>query len=168
MHPAIIVRVAVDDYETAFWPLFLVAFRAAQRILGDRHAAEDAAAEALTEAHLHWKRISNLAYRDAWVVRVATNRALDVVRRNPEPTTGTESTHFEEGAAVRLSLARELRLLPRRQREVVVLRFLVGLPLADVAAVLGIGPASAHTHLSRGLKRLRARLGRDLEGAGPQ
>lgn len=156
---------AVEDYEAAFWPLFLVAFRAAHRILGDRHAAEDVAADALTEAHLHWNRIAALSYRDAWVVRVATNRALDVLRRNPEPTTAPATAHFEDGTAVRLSLVRELRQLPRRQREVVVLRFLVGLPPADVAAVLGIGTASAHTHLARGMRRLRARLGADLGGA---
>jgi RNA polymerase sigma factor (sigma-70 family) len=150
---------AVEDYEAAFWPLFLVAFRAAHRILGDRHAADDAAAEALTEAHLHWGRIAGLSYRDAWVVRVATNRALDVLRRSPEPAAEPSAAQFEDRSAVRLSLVRELRRLPRRQREVVVLRFLVGLPPADVAGVLGIGPASVHTHLARGMRRLRDRLG---------
>lgn len=155
----------VDDYEAVFWPLFLVAFRAAHRILGDRHAAEDVAAEALTEAHLHWRRIAGLPYREAWVVRVATNRALDLLRRSPAPVPIPAAAHFEEGAAVRLSLVRELQQLPRRQREAVVLRFLVGLPLADVAAVLGIGQASARTHLARAMRRLRDRLGVDLGGA---
>lgn len=164
---AAVVAIAgsVEDYDAAFWPLFLVAFRAAHRILGDRHAAEDVAADALTEAHLHWKRIAALSYREAWVVRVATNRALDILRRSPEPAPTPAAAHFEEGAAVRLSLVRELRQLPRRQREVVVLRFLVGLPPTDVAAVLGIGPASVHTHLARGMRRLRDRLGVDLGGA---
>lgn len=164
---AVVVAVAgaVDDFDAAFWPLFLVAFRAAHRILGDRHAAEDVAADALAEAHLHWRRLAGLSYREAWVVRVATNRALDVVRRSPAPPADVASHHFEDGVAVRVSLVRELRSLPRRQREVVVLRFLVGLPLADVAAVLGIGTASAHTHLARGMRSLRDRLGVDLEGA---
>lgn len=162
---ALLAVSAVEDYEAAFWPLFLVAFRAAHRVLGDRHAAEDVAADALTEAHLHWSRIARLPHRDAWVLRVAINRALDIVRRNPEPTASPGDVHFEEGVATRLSLVRELRLLPRRQREVVVLRFLVGLPPADVAVVLGIGPASVHTHLARGMRRLRDRLGVDLDGA---
>src|SRR5688500_18644863 len=134
---ALVAVTAVEDYEAVFWPLFLVAFRAAHRVLGDRHAAEDVAADALTEAHLHWKRIAALPYREAWVVRVATNRALDILRRSPEPAPAPVAAHFEDGAAVRLSLVRELRQLPRRQREVVVLRFLVGLPVGDVAGVLG-------------------------------
>lgn len=161
-----IVSDAADDgYEEAFWPLFLLAFRVAKRILGDRHAAEDVAAEALTEAHLHWRRLAGMSFQQAWIVRVATNRALDILRRNPDPAPTPAAAQFEEGTAIRLSLVRELRRLPRRQREVVVLRFLVGLPLADTAAVLGIGTASAHTHLARAMRRLRDRLGVDIEGA---
>jgi RNA polymerase sigma factor (sigma-70 family) len=162
---ALVAVAAAEDYEAVFWPLFLVAFRVAHRLLGDRHAAEDVAADALTEAHLHWRRIGALPYREAWVARVATNRALDVLRRSPAPAPEPTAAHFEEGAAVRLSLVRELRRLPRRQREVVVLRFLVGLPPNDVASVLGIGQASVHTHLARAMRRLRERLGVDLGGA---
>lgn len=152
-----------SDYDTAFWPLFLVAFRAAHRILGHREAAEDAAADALTAAHLHWPRIATLPHRDAWVVRVATNRALDIARRGPEPLPAADPVRFEDGMATRLSVVRALRELPRRQREVVVLRMLVGLPVEDVAAVLGIGTGSVRTHLGRGMDRLRARL-RNGEG----
>lgn len=161
----IVSRADDDSYEAAFWPLFLLAYRVANRILGNRHAAEDVAAEALTEAHLHWRRIAGTSYQQAWVVRVATNRALDILRRHPEPAPTPTAAQFEEGTALRLSLVRELRGLSRRQREVVVLRFLVGLPLPDAAAVLGIGTASAHTHLARGMRRLRDRLGVDLDGA---
>ena len=147
-----------DDYDAAFWPLFLAAFRAAHRILGDRHAAEDAAADALTAAHLHWKRISDASYREAWVVRVATNKALDSVRRRPPQPMDTPEIRFEEGMVTRLSLVKALRELPRRQREAVVLRLLVGLSLEDVAAVLGIAQGSVRTHLDRGKRRLRERL----------
>ena len=159
--------VDAEDYEAAFWPLFLAAFRAAHRILGDRHAAEDAAADALTAAHLHWRRIASLPHRDAWVVRVATNRALDTVRRGPAPTPAPAGdVQFEEGMATRISLVRALRTLPRRQREVVVLRKLVGLPLEDVASVLGISSGSVRTHLRRGLERLRERMGTDVKEEG--
>lgn len=152
------VEVDAQDYEAAFWPLFLAAFRAAHRILGDRHAAEDAAADALTAAHLDWRRIATLPYRDAWVVRVATNRALDMARRGPEPLGEARVVRFEDGMANRMSLVEALRDLPRRQREVVVLRMLVGLSLEDVASVLGIGTASVRTHLGRGMRALRRRL----------
>ena len=152
------------DFDALFWPLFLIAFRAAHRILGDRHAAEDVAADALAQAHVHWSKIGSAAYREAWVVRVASNRALDVCRRGVVEPSAEATTRFEDGAAVRLSLVRALQTLPRRQRDVVVLRFLVGLPAPDVAAVLGIGVGSVRTHLDRGLRRLRDHLGPDFAG----
>jgi RNA polymerase sigma factor (sigma-70 family) len=152
-----------DDYEVAFRPLFLVAFRAAHRILGDRHAAEDAAADALTAAHIHWHRIATVPHRDAWVVRVAVNRALDIARRRPKPTFASAAeVRFEDRSTTRLSLVRALHELPRRQREAVVLHMLVEFPLEDVARVLGITTASVRTHLGRGMQRLRARMGVDL------
>lgn len=150
--------VGAADYEAAFWPLFRAAFRAAHRILGDRHAAEDVAADALTAAHLQWRRIATLPYRDAWVVRVATNRALDVARRRRQPADEAGEVRFEDGMANRMALVAALRALPRRQREVVVLRMLVGLPPDDVASVLGIGTASVRTHLGRGMRALRKHL----------
>jgi|SRR5687768_13881724 len=151
-----------SEFDAAFWPLFLAAFRAAHRILGDRHAAEDVAADAVARAHVHWRRIGSKPYCTAWVVRVATNRALDAARRGATPLSPASSNSFEEGAATRLSLVHALHRLPRRQREVVVLRFLVGLPVGDVAGVLGIGPGSVRTHLERGLRRLRDDLGDDI------
>lgn len=160
------VEPAADAFDAAFWPLFLDAFQAAFRVLGDRHAAEDVASEAMARAHLHWNRIAGVPYRNAWVVRVATNRALDVARRRRDPAVERRSSGFEDDAAVRLSVVPALQELPRRQREVVVLRFLVGLPAADVAAVLGIGEGSVRKHMDRGLRRLRARLGDDFGGGG--
>jgi RNA polymerase sigma factor (sigma-70 family) len=148
---------ASDDFDEAFWPLFLAAYRVAFRILRNREAAEDVAAETMARAHVHWPRI--VPNRTAWVVRVATNRALDVIRRGPAPVDVPGVRGFEDEAALRLAMATVLSGLPRRQREVVVLRFLVGLAPADVAAALGIGQGSMRRYLDRALRRLRERLG---------
>ena len=48
--------------------------------------------------------------------------------------------------------------LPRRQREVVVLRHVADMSEADVAAALGCSIGSVKTHASRGLASLRAML----------
>ena len=45
-----------------------------------------------------------------------------------------------DSSAERIALAIALGRLPRRQREVITLRYLVGLPEADVAAALGVVP----------------------------
>ncbi|MDQ3103643.1 MAG: SigE family RNA polymerase sigma factor, partial [Actinomycetota bacterium] len=48
--------------------------------------------------------------------------------------------------------------IPRRQREVLVLRHWLDLSEADIAAVLRISRGSVKTHSSRGLAALRLRL----------
>jgi RNA polymerase sigma-70 factor (ECF subfamily) len=147
-----------EPFEAAFRPLFMRAFRLAHRMLGDKEAAEDVAAEALARAHMHWSHIAGLDHRDAWVLRVTANLAVDAIRRRRPPVLPADAVDFEDQAALRLALAAALRALPRRQREVIALRYLAGLNEGEVAAALGISPGSVRTHIHRGLTALRARL----------
>jgi DNA-directed RNA polymerase specialized sigma24 family protein len=81
----------------------------AYRILGDRSEAEDGAAEAFTRALVTWRKVSAPAYRDAWVLRVTANVAIDWRRRrrvgvDMDPTV----EGMEEATVVRLALAAAL------------------------------------------------------------
>ena len=60
----------------------------------------------------------------------------------------------------RLVLA-ALAALPGRRREVLVLRFYLGLPVAEVAAMLGISQGSVKSATARGLESLARRLGEE-------
>jgi RNA polymerase sigma factor (sigma-70 family) len=62
-----------------------------------------------------------------------------------------------------VDLVRALRALPRRQREVVALRYLADRPEAEVADLLGCSAGAVKQHAHRGLAALRARL---APGAG--
>ena len=64
----------------------------------------------------------------------------------------------------RMELVAHLARLPRRQREVVVLRYLADLPEATVAAALGCSTGTVKQHASRGLCALRIGLAPTLEG----
>ena len=154
-------RVAVttsDAYEftTAYSDLRTAAYRAAYRLLGDRAAAEDVSAEALTRAYVRWDSVAGHAL--PWVIRVASNLALDLgrrrareaVRRQPIDA-AAQGTHME----ARLDLQQAIASLPRRQREVVVLRFLGDLSEQATADALGIDAGTVKSHTSRGLSRLR-------------
>jgi RNA polymerase sigma factor (sigma-70 family) len=51
-----------------------------------------------------------------------------------------------------------LRILSKRQQEVVVLRYIVDLPEGDVARILGMSTGTVGTHLHRALAHLRTFL----------
>lgn len=149
-----------DSFEQAFDELFLRSFRLAHRLLGDAAAAEDVAAEACARAYARWKRVGGLPYRDAWVLRAASNLAIDTIRKRKRTAPAAVAPpDMEDGVALRLALGAALRALPRRQRESVVLRHLAGLKESEVAELLGVSTGSVKQHTSRGLAALRDHLG---------
>ena len=158
------VRVAVTampvsrSFERSFEELYRLAYRVAFRILGDRPAAEDVAQETLARALLRWSRLE--ARPEGWVSRVASNLALDRYRRARERRIRSGPIGVvDDRIGERADLVAALRSLSRRQREVVVLRYLADLSESDVAEALGCSVGSVKTHASRGLAALRQRLG---------
>jgi len=150
---------APPGFVEAFDGLLTRAYRVARRIVPSDQAAEDIASETLIRAYAHWRRIGDKPWREGWVVRVATNLAIDAVRKH-RPITDAEvaegqSPAEQDEVAIRLALAAALRSLPRRQREVVALRYLAGFSEAEAAAALRISTGSVKTHLHRGLGALR-------------
>jgi RNA polymerase sigma factor (sigma-70 family) len=153
---------AHDDFDLFFREVFPRAIAIAQRVTGDRGAAEDAAIEALAKAHLRWGAIGGEPWRDAWVFRVAVNQAI---RRLPRPHPAPLApavADLSEDVALRQTMTAALRRLPTRQREVIVLRYLLGLSETQVAQALHLSHGTVKTHLRRGIGRLRATVGREL------
>ena len=149
-----------DGFGAAFAELYPRARGVAQRILGSVVEAEDAAAEAMARALVKWDRVGALSYRDAWVLRVTANVAIDAARRRRSVP---ESEHAGVGAlddatVLRLTLIPALSALPARQREALVLRHMAGFSEQDVAAALGVSQNTAKKHLQRGMARLRSNL----------
>lgn len=150
-----------DDFEAAFRSLFALAYRVALRILGNQGEAEDAASETLARALVSWPRLRRAEYQEAWVARVASNVATDVVRRRSRVS--GESIDFPVGArdseVVAALVARGLlKSLPRRQREVIVLRYLVDRTEEEVAQALGISLGAVKAHAHRAMRALRERV----------
>jgi RNA polymerase sigma factor (sigma-70 family) len=147
-------------FDEAFDGLFRQAFLVARRILTSDAAAEDVAAEALTRAYVHWRKIGDQPWREGWVVRVATNLSIDVARKGNRIADHApdERSVDDDDVAIRLALVEALSRLPRRQREAVALRHLAGLSEQQVADALRVSTGSVKTHLHRGLASLRGRL----------
>lgn len=155
-----------EDFDSFFYECFPAARHSAFRVLGDPQAAEDAAATAMAKAYADWPRVSGLAYRRAWVIRVAVNQALGVRRRRRAPAVRPSPVEAAEAEIlIRLELLEAVRRLPRRQREALVLRYLGDLSEQEVAEVMGLAAGSVKSHIHRGLEALRVLI--RPEGVGP-
>ena len=147
-----------DTFAARFEVLSSVAYRVAYRILGSRADAEEVTQEALARALARWRSVEPHAV--PWVVRVATNLAIGRWRKQ-RPSVPIELRHggTTEGADAlaleRMGLVEAIARLPRRQREVIALRYLADLSEQDAAAAMHTTVGSVKQHAHRALARLR-------------
>ena len=151
-------------FDDQFEELTGLAYRIAYRILGNRGEAEEIAQEAMIRAYTRWRTVRG--YPRPWVSRVATNLSIGLLRkRRTPPATAEVAVDGAELALERLELQRHLVSLPRRQREVVALRYLADLSEADVARGLGCSVGAVKRHARRGLEAMRISLDAHLSEA---
>jgi RNA polymerase sigma factor (sigma-70 family) len=101
-------------------------------------------------------------------------RHLKVVRvhaeRQPAPTVARGADEAALDTHRRETVMEALAELPRRQREVIALRYYVDLSEAEIAETLGISRGAVKSHASRGAaalrESLRHHLGDHLEPPG--
>lgn len=132
---------------------------------GDPVEAEDFAQEALARAYRDWQKVSQMASPEAWVHRTAMNVAHSWYRRrrpDPQPTVEPGAVPTEEA----LELRAAVRRLPRRQRQVIVLRFYLDWSVAATAEALAIAPGTVRASTAQAVKSLQATLGRDWKDLG--
>jgi RNA polymerase sigma factor (sigma-70 family) len=81
------------------------------------------------------------------------------LRRRSRQAPPTElRTRADSSADDRLDLQRALQALPRRQRQVVLLRYVAGFTEPEVAVALRCSVGSVKQHAARGRNALQARL----------
>ena len=172
-----VVRALGDDLDAGFAGLFEayqgLVFTAAVRLCGRWADAEDLTAEAFLRAYralsgYDGARIAALRPRP-WLMTILMNvwrNSLRTDARKPPPASlesaaepadpgeGVEATaeRHETGG----ELAELLGRLSVAQRTAVVLRHVVDLPIAEIADVLGVPEGTVKSHISRGLRQLRA------------
>jgi RNA polymerase sigma-70 factor (ECF subfamily) len=140
-------------------------------ITGSRAAAEDAVQEALARAWERSERGEQIESLPAWVTRVAMNLSKSKLRRmrvEARHRDAVASPPVADGGATsdtRIDIRRALADLPRRQREVTVLRYYLGLNVAEIASTLELNAGTVKTSLFRAREALAAALGEPIEEA---
>jgi RNA polymerase sigma-70 factor, ECF subfamily len=143
---------------------------------GSYSVAEDAVQEALVRAWMRSERGERVESLPAWVAAVALNQTRSGWRRAMAERRARHRLPGGPGGAAEPSgdhvdVARALATLPRRQREVAVLRYLLEMSTAEVASALEIGEgtvknslARARTHLAGALTIYDDEVANDVEG----
>jgi RNA polymerase sigma-70 factor, ECF subfamily len=140
-------------------------------ISGSHAAAEDAVQEALARAWERSERGERIESLPAWVTKVAVNLVRSGFRRARAERRARErmsqSVLAQQDPAGRVEMERAMRALPRRQREMVVLRYYLDLDVREISSVLGVHEGTVKTSLFRARQTLAVALGEqeDLEEA---
>lgn len=162
---------ATDDFDALFRSGYPRLVATITFVCGDREVAAECVADAFERAYVRWSKVSRLDDPLGWVRRVAINRATDVHRRTSRGRRALERLQGREqrrssaqpiltdAAAFRDSgLAAVIAELSPQQRAVVALHYLDDVPVADVAALLGLNAGTVKYHLHQARERLRALL----------
>lgn len=140
--------------------------RVCRAILGAGADAEDAWSETFLAALRAWPRVDAAANIEAYLVRIAQRKALDIARsraRQPIPTDelpeqacdlgGSDTADGEVWAMV--------ALLPDRQRQALAFHYLGELSHVETARLIGGTPDSVRRAAADGMRTLRRMTGAD-------
>lgn len=152
-----------EDFDRLYRTAYPRVFRTLSAILNDPQAAEDCAQDAFVQAFHAWDRWKPDAPAEAWVHRIAVNRAIsyrrsqklrgvsEVLRRLGRPTASVADADHSD-------LLTALRSLPPKLAAAIVLRHYHGYNNREIAAALGVTERTVGSRLRQAGERLRARL----------
>src|SRR5579883_3148929 len=144
------------------------------RIVGNVADAQDLTQEAFIKALQRQDQLKDLEKAAHWLSRIASNTAIDFLRRSgrvsfsgieevPEPLASSPRESPEQlvlRAEHRERLESALGVLTDRERTALLLRDVEGLPAGEVAARLNCSKATVRSHIANGRVKLRRFLER--------
>jgi RNA polymerase sigma-70 factor (ECF subfamily) len=137
----------------AYWPRV---WRAAYATTGDRELASDAAQDAFIRAGAALHRFDRRRPIEPWLVRIAVNRAIDLVRaRRREAGEEAPETFALDPPSSDEELQDALRRLSPERRAVIALHYWFDYTTPEIAEVLGVPVGTVNSRLARALRALR-------------
>lgn len=163
-----------EDFDRLYRSAYPRVYRTLTAILADPDEAEDCAQDAFVQAFQAWSRWKPNAPAEAWVHRIAVNRAIsqrrrarlrtvgELLRRMGRPGHGVDPADVATGA----DLLAALRELPPKLAAAIVLRHYHGYNNREIAAAIGVSERTVGSRLQQAAARLRAALEPSLFSLG--
>lgn len=155
-----------EDFDRLYRTAYPRVYRTLAAILADPSEAEDCAQDAFVQAFQAWKRWRPDAPAEAWVHRIAVNRAIsyrrrarlrtvgEVLRRLGRPTPAGDPAE----AATQPDLLKALSSIPPKLAAAIVLRHYHGYNNREIAYAIGVSERTIGTRLKQAAERLRSIL----------
>jgi RNA polymerase sigma factor (sigma-70 family) len=119
-------------------------------------AAEDAFQETFLRALAAYARLQHAEHLRSWALTIASNVAIDALRRAKPTGEGPEGAH-EDARPAYEELGELTDGLPPKERAAVVLRYGYDLTYEQIATALDSTPVAARQAASAGVRRLRGK-----------
>lgn len=145
--------------------------RLAAMLVDDVAAAEDVVQDVFVRVHRRHDQLVEPSSLAGYLRTAVVNEARSVLRRRKTALKHLRSAEPESGPGADAALLLEeehraviriVQRLPRSQREVVVLRYWMGLSEAEIAETLGISRGTVKSQASRAMDKIESMLGGEL------
>ena len=160
------MRARSTSFEAFYGAHYDVVRRSLSAAFGDPVLAEEAVQEAFARAYVHWPRVDRMDRPAGWVYVVAVRFGLKQQRRSHTASTDEPAGDIADGVVTQEVVRAAIDRLPARQRVAIVLRYLVDLPLEDVAAAMDCAVGTVKSTLHSALARLQVELDEASEEVG--
>lgn len=136
-------------------------YKTAVLYLENETQALDAVDEAVYKALCGYRKLRQPEFFDTWIMRILINECYNELRRHKrvQYVDVIPETAIERYDA--LPLKEAILHLPKELKDVIVLRYITGLTLAETAEVLKIPQGTAATRQRKALKLLKLELGEE-------
>lgn len=130
--------------------------------LKDYALAEDAVQETYLRAYRSYSRFEGRSSEKTWLTAIAINVCRNMLR-SPwrKRTVGEEALQYLRSDDPELpdpTVSRAVMKLPKDQREAVILHYVQGMKIREIAQMLGIPLQTVSSRLSRARQKLRTEL----------
>ena len=145
-------------------------FRYAFSIIGNRFEAEDIVQEAMIKIWKRKDKFSEIDNKEAWVITIVRNLAIDKVRARKKKQTSDINDYFhisDKGPSPDIKLEQKdavskvsqiMSTLQETQREIITLRDIEGYTYQEIADIMDLKVDQVKVYLFRARKILREKL----------
>lgn len=146
------------EFAARIWAMRQTLFRICFSQLPSAQDREDAVQEALARAWRKRGQLREEGYLQTWLVRILLNVCHDMQRRGQRMVPTAEIELPVQDTSPDGALREALLALPEKYRLPILLYYLEGYPLRQVAQMLRVPENTVKTRLSRGRQQLKERL----------